>query len=61
MVVYPLSALFSAARAVEETYRALVTQRTTASRRQAMVALGEFEEMIGVPQWRELERRYASE
>jgi methylisocitrate lyase len=61
MVVYPLAALFSAARAVGETYRALFEEKSTASRRDAMVSLGEFEEIIGVPDWRELERRYVAE
>lgn len=61
MVVYPLSALFSAAKAVAETYRALFEEETTASRQGAMVGFGEFEEIIGVPQWQELERRYVVE
>src|SRR3990170_3509756 len=61
MVVYPLSALFSATKAVEETYRALFEAKTTASRQDGMVSLGEFEEIIGVPQWRELEQRYVAE
>jgi methylisocitrate lyase len=61
MVVYPLSALFSAARAVEETYRTLYEEQSTAARAGAMTSLGEFEEIIGVPGWRELERRYAAE
>jgi methylisocitrate lyase len=58
MVVYPLSALFSAASAVRETFRALYEEKTTASRQDALVSLAEFEEIIGVPSWRELERRY---
>ncbi len=61
MVVYPLAALFSAARAVAETYQALFQQKTTASRRDAMVSLGEFEEIIDVPAWKELEQRYVAE
>ena len=61
MVVYPLSALFSATRAVEATYRALFAEKTTASRQDGMVSLGEFEEIIGVPQWQELERRYVAD
>lgn len=61
MVVYPLSALFSAARAVEETYRALFEEKSTAARQDAMVSLSQFEEIIGVPQWQELERRYVAE
>jgi methylisocitrate lyase len=60
MVVYPLSALFSAARAVEETYRALFGAKTTASRQGAMVSFQEFEEFIGVPNWQELEAKYTS-
>lgn len=60
MVVYPLSALFSAAKAVQETYRALFEEKTTASRRDALVSFEEFEEIIDLPGWRELERRYGS-
>jgi methylisocitrate lyase len=58
MVVYPLSALFSAAKAVRETFLALHDEKTTSSRQDALVSLAEFEEIIGVPSWRELERRY---
>jgi methylisocitrate lyase len=61
MVVYPLSALFSATKAVEETFRALHEEKTTASRQDALTSFAEFEEMIGVPQWQELERRYTIE
>ena len=61
MVVYPLSALFSAAKAVEETYRALFDEKSTASRQKAMVSLGQFEEMIDVPAWQEIERKYVAE
>ncbi|MCH7511487.1 MAG: oxaloacetate decarboxylase [Chloroflexi bacterium] len=61
MVVYPLSALFSAAKAVEETYRALFDEKSTASRQEAMVTLGQFEEMIDVPAWQEIERKYVAE
>ena len=61
MVVYPLAALFSAAKAVEETYRALFEEKTTRSRQHAMVGFEQFEEMIGVPDWQALERRYTVE
>ena len=61
MVVYPLSALFSAAKAVGETYRALFDEKSTASRQEAMVSLGQFEEMIDVPAWQEIERKYVVE
>ena len=58
MVVYPLSALFSATKAVQETYRALYEEKSTASRQDALTDFSEFEEIIGVPDWRELESRY---
>lgn len=58
MVVYPLAALFSAARAVADTYRALFEAKTTAGRTGAMVGFREFEEIVGVPAWRDLEARY---
>ena len=61
MVVYPLSALFSAAKAVEATFKALYETKTTASRQDAMVSFHEFEEFIGVPAWQELERRYSTD
>jgi methylisocitrate lyase len=60
VVVYPLSALFSAAKAVEETYRALFEQESTVGRADAMVSFQEFEEIIDVPGWQALERRYTS-
>ena len=58
MVVYPLAALFSAARAVADTYRALFETKTTAGRTDAMAGFREFEEIVGVPAWRDLEARY---
>jgi len=61
MVVYPLSALFSAAKAVEETYRALFEAKTTAARQEAMLSLSQFEEIIDVPGWRALEQQYGVE
>ncbi|MCI0777732.1 MAG: oxaloacetate decarboxylase [Chloroflexi bacterium] len=61
MVVFPLSALFSAAKAVEDTYRTLFAEKSTATRQDAMVGFEQFEEMIGVPDWRELEATYSTE
>ncbi len=61
MVVYPLSALFSAAKAAAATYRTLFEEKSTASRQDDMLSLQEFEQIIGVPQWQELERRYVVE
>ena len=56
--MFPLGALFSAARAIGETYQALFEAKTTASRIEAMVGFHEFEEIVGVPDWRELESLY---
>ncbi|MGB2694805.1 MAG: oxaloacetate decarboxylase [Dehalococcoidia bacterium] len=61
MVVYPLSALFAATKAVQETYRALFEEKTTASRRDALVSFEEFEEIIDLAGWRALEDRYSAE
>ena len=61
MVVYPLSALFSAAKAVEDTYRTLFADKSTAKRQDAMVGFEQFEEMIGVPEWQALEAQYVVE
>jgi methylisocitrate lyase len=61
MVVYPLSALFSAAKAVADTYRALFEAKTTASRQDAMVGFAEFEQIIDVPGWQATEQRYQTE
>lgn len=58
MVVFPLAALFTAARAIAETYQALFETKTTAGRTEAMVGFHEFEEIVGVPDWRELEGLY---
>ena len=58
MVVFPLAALFSAAHAIAETYRALFDEKTTAGRSGAMVGFHEFEQIVGAPGWHELEERY---
>ena len=58
MVVFPLAALFSAAHAIAETYRALFDEKTTAGRAGAMVGFHEFEQIVGAPGWHELEARY---
>lgn len=60
MVVYPLAALFSAARAIMDTYRELLTTKTTAARQHAMTSFQEFEEIVGVPRFHELEQRFAT-
>ena len=58
MVVFPLAALFSAAKAVAATFRALHDEKTTASRVDALTGFHEFEQIVGAPDWHELEARY---
>ena len=60
MVVFPLSALFSAAKAVEDTYRTLFADKSTAARQDAMTSFEQFEKMIGVPDGREREADYST-
>jgi len=59
MVVYPLSALFAAAHSVAAVLEALKRTGTTAGF-QAMVGFREFEGIIDLPKFRELEGKYAS-
>ena len=59
MVVYPLSGLFAATRAIEEVARHLKETGTTAGYGR-MVAFDEFEDVIGLNGCRELEARFAT-
>ena len=58
MVVYPLSGLFAATRAVQELARELKKTGTTAGYDE-MVSFHEFEDVIGVHDYREIEARFA--
>jgi hypothetical protein len=55
--VYPLSGLFAATRALQETYGALADDGTAEAA--DAVAFDEFEEAIGAAAFRERERQYA--
>lgn len=59
MVVYPLSGLFAATRAIQEVARHLKETGTTAGYGR-MVAFDEFEDVIGLNGFRELEARFAT-
>lgn len=59
MVVYPLSALFSAAKAALETLRTLREKGTT-SGAPTLLSFKEFEAVIGLQRYRELEGRFVS-
>ena len=58
MVVFPLAALFSAAKAMAETFRALYIEKTTANRLESIVGFHEFEEIVRAPDWHALEQRF---
>jgi methylisocitrate lyase len=58
MVVFPLSALMAAAKAIAGVYAELYAKKTTAALAGSMVGFQEFEEIVGVPELRALEARY---
>jgi methylisocitrate lyase len=58
MVVYPLSALFAATKAIEAVYAELFATKTTAGLADRLAGFHEFEEIVGVPELRALEERY---
>ena len=57
IVVYPLSGLFAATRALQEAYGAIAADGTAEAA--ATVGFDEFEAAIGAAAYRERERRYA--
>ena len=58
MVVFPLSALLAATKAIEGVYRELFETKTTAGVVDRLTPFHEFEEIVGVPELRALEERY---
>jgi methylisocitrate lyase len=58
MVVFPLSALLAAARAVGDVYAELYANKTTAGVIDRLVSFHDFEQIVGVPELRALEERY---
>jgi methylisocitrate lyase len=58
MVVYPLSALFAATKAIEAVYAELFARKTTAAVADRLVSFHDFEQIVGVPELRALEERY---
>jgi methylisocitrate lyase len=58
MVVYPLSALMAATRAIAAVYEELFRTKTTAGVLDRLTPFHEFEEIVGVPELRALESRY---
>ena len=58
IVVYPLSGLFSATQAMINCYRQLFENGTTAGF-QDIVSFQDFEKIIEVPKYRELEQQFS--
>ena len=58
MVVFPLSALMAATKAIERVYAELYAKKTTAGVRDMLTGFEEFERIVGVPELRALEERY---
>ena len=58
MVVFPLTALLAATRAIQRVYGELFEKKTTAGVADALAGFHEFEEIVGVPELREAEGRY---
>jgi methylisocitrate lyase len=58
MVVFPLTALLAATKAIAGVYSELYTKKTTAGVADRLAGFHEFEEIVGVPELRELEERY---
>ncbi len=58
MVVFPLTALFAATKAIARVYEELYARKTTAGVVDQLVGFEEFERIVGVQELRALEERY---
>ena len=58
IALYPSSAIFAAAHAARQVATALRETGSTASLVDRMVPLGEFNDLAGLPHWREIESRF---
>jgi 2-methylisocitrate lyase-like PEP mutase family enzyme len=61
LILYPLSGLFSAARALETTYARLKSEGTTRGVADRMMSFDEFNNLIGVEERYKLAERYGAE
>jgi 2-methylisocitrate lyase-like PEP mutase family enzyme len=59
LVIYPVTALFAAARAIQETMAALRREGDSATFADRLIPFPEFNDFIGLPAVQELEQRYA--
>jgi carboxyvinyl-carboxyphosphonate phosphorylmutase len=58
IAIYPLSALYAAARAVRDVLAELKAEGTTECVIDRMIAFEEFNRLVGLPEYQELESRY---
>jgi methylisocitrate lyase len=58
LILYPLTGLYAAARALQRVYRTLLTEGTTSGTEQALVTFEEFNRLIGVEDRNALAARY---
>lgn len=61
LILYPLSALFAAARSIETMYRTLKEEGTTQHAPAGLMTFAEFNELIGVEEKYALTERFGSE
>ena len=61
LIVYPLTGIFAAARAIEHLYRKLRTDETTRGEEQRLMSFAEFNDLIGVEDKYALAERYGVE
>ncbi|MDP2872037.1 MAG: isocitrate lyase/phosphoenolpyruvate mutase family protein [Bacillota bacterium] len=60
IAIYPLTALYAAARAVSEAMAELRAKGTMAGWVDRMIPFGDFNELVGLAGYRELERKYST-
>ncbi|HEX6647568.1 MAG TPA: carboxyvinyl-carboxyphosphonate phosphorylmutase, partial [Nitrososphaeraceae archaeon] len=60
MVVFPLSALFSATFAIKQTLQILKKTGTTKELKNKMVSFQEFNDLVNLSLYRKLEKKYSS-
>lgn len=61
LILYPLTGLFAAARAIEQMYAKLHRDATTLGQEQHLMTFGEFNELIGVEERYQLAQRFGAE
>jgi 2,3-dimethylmalate lyase len=60
LILYPLTALFAAARVIESTFQELMNEGTTQREADRLMTFAEFNELIGVDEMYALEKRFGT-